>query len=112
MTTTQLRLMALRVTYGFQPDLLATQITGWYANSSPAVMLREIEIYEAALAALVGDLNGDGVVNGIDLSVLGAHWQSVGGPADGDLNGDGVVDDGVDLSLLGSQLAGGRLLRP
>jgi hypothetical protein len=46
----------------------------------------------------VGDLNGDGVVDGADLGILLSNW----GPCDGcpaDLNGDGVVD-GADLGIL------------
>ena len=43
----------------------------------------------------LGDLNGDGDVNGGDLGLLLATW----GGAGGDLNGDGVTDGG-DLGLL------------
>jgi hypothetical protein len=45
--------------------------------------------------AIVGDLNGDGVVDGADLGILLSEW---GGPG-ADLNGDGVVD-GADLGIL------------
>ena len=44
-----------------------------------------------------GDLNGDGVVNGADLSILLAAWGSDDPVAD--LDGNGVVD-GADLALL------------
>lgn len=50
---------------------------------------------------IVGDLNSDGIVDGLDLSVLGSNWQRHGLRADGDLNNDGTVD-GVDLSMLGA----------
>ncbi|HMN95823.1 MAG TPA: hypothetical protein PKC43_11930 [Phycisphaerales bacterium] len=43
----------------------------------------------------VGDLNGDGVVDGADLGLLAGGW----GTAAGDLNGDGIVD-GADLGIL------------
>ncbi|MEE2681105.1 MAG: hypothetical protein VX641_01910 [Planctomycetota bacterium] len=46
---------------------------------------------------LVGDINGDGVVNGADLASLLAQWQDPGG--DADLNGDDIVD-GQDLTIL------------
>ena len=46
--------------------------------------------------ALVGDLNGDGVVDGGDLTILLGNWGSSGV---GDLNGDGIVD-GADLAIL------------
>jgi hypothetical protein len=44
----------------------------------------------------LGDLNGDGVVDGADLTILLGAWGSSG---PGDLNGDGLVD-GADLALL------------
>jgi hypothetical protein len=42
------------------------------------------------------DLNGDGIVNGIDLGLLLGNW---GGTGLGDLNGDGTVN-GADLGIL------------
>ena len=48
-----------------------------------------------------GDINHDGLVNGVDLSLLGSNWQTSVLGVGGDLNGDGMVN-GVDLSLLGS----------
>lgn len=47
---------------------------------------------------VVGDLNGDGIVNGADLAILLGAW----GPCEGcpaDLDGNGVVD-GADLAIL------------
>ena len=43
-----------------------------------------------------GDLNGDGVVDGADLTILLGAWGTTG---PGDINGDGLVD-GADLALL------------
>ncbi len=43
-----------------------------------------------------GDLNGDGVVNGIDLGILLGAWGARGAA---DLNADGVVN-GIDLGIL------------
>jgi hypothetical protein len=45
---------------------------------------------------LVGDLNGDGMVNGADLGLLLGNW---GGSGLGDLDGNGIVG-GADLSIL------------
>ncbi|MBC23288.1 MAG: hypothetical protein CMJ32_05160 [Phycisphaerae bacterium] len=42
------------------------------------------------------DLNGDGVVDGVDLAILLGNW---GGTGLGDINCDGVID-GADLALL------------
>jgi membrane-associated phospholipid phosphatase len=46
---------------------------------------------------LLGDLDGDGVVDGADLGELLAAWDEHGSEAD--LNGDGIVD-GADLGVL------------
>lgn len=45
---------------------------------------------------VLGDLDGDGVVNGADLALLLVNF---GGSGAGDLNGDGAVD-GADLAIL------------
>ncbi|MSR69546.1 MAG: hypothetical protein EXS17_04290 [Phycisphaerales bacterium] len=47
-------------------------------------------------AANPADFNGDGLVNGVDLSILLGNWA---GSGQGDANGDGVVN-GTDLSVL------------
>lgn len=48
-----------------------------------------------------GDLNGDGVVDGLDLLILLQNWGDCPDPQDcvADLNGDGIVD-GLDLLIL------------
>jgi len=49
---------------------------------------------------LVADINGDGVVNVFDLSILLSHWGATSASyAQGDLNGDGVINV-FDLSIL------------
>ena len=50
----------------------------------------------ARSAANPADLNGDGVVNATDLSLLLNNW---GGAGVGDINADGVVN-ASDLALL------------
>ena len=47
--------------------------------------------------ALQGDVNGDCIVNGTDLSIVLGFWGSAG--PSGDANGDGTVD-GTDLSIV------------
>lgn len=49
-----------------------------------------------AAEAPAGDLNGDGLVNGIDLATLLSQW---GGSGSGDLDGDGTIGGG-DLATL------------
>jgi hypothetical protein len=48
-----------------------------------------------------GDANGDGKVNGLDVSVIAGHWQQhvTGGANVGDFNGDGIVN-ALDVSVL------------
>jgi len=54
----------------------------------------------AAVATLVGDVNGDGIVNQLDLNIINGHWQATGvGFANGDINGDGIVNQ-LDLNLV------------
>lgn len=51
---------------------------------------------------LVGDLNGDGVIDGADLGLLLAQWgvcPESAEPCEGDLDGNGEVD-GADLGVL------------
>jgi hypothetical protein len=50
-----------------------------------------------------GDLNGDGVVNGLDLAILAANWLQNVPPANAnaDIYGDGVIN-GLDLAILAS----------
>ena len=43
------------------------------------------------------DLNGDGIVNGADLTILLSEWGQSGVP--GDIDGSGAVD-GADLTIL------------
>ncbi|HMN97495.1 MAG TPA: hypothetical protein PKC90_13560 [Phycisphaerales bacterium] len=53
-------------------------------------------IYLPPAPPIIGDLNGDGIVDGADLGLLLDEWGTDG---PGDLNGDGVVD-GADLGIL------------
>jgi hypothetical protein len=49
---------------------------------------------------VIGDLNGDGIVDGSDLAALLGAWGTCpGSPCPADLNGDGTVD-GSDLAAL------------
>ena len=48
---------------------------------------------------LVGDLDGNGTVNGADLGLLLAGWGACGTPCPADLDGNGQVN-GADLGLL------------
>jgi hypothetical protein len=64
-----------------------------FGKSAPV----DMDVVSLALTPSVpADLNGDGVVDGIDLGILLSGWGSAGA---GDLSGDGVVD-GIDLGIL------------
>ncbi len=53
------------------------------------------------VASLPGDVNHDGVVNGLDISDVASHWLKSGTNIEGDANHDGVVN-GLDISLIAS----------
>jgi hypothetical protein len=48
---------------------------------------------------VIGDLDGNRVVNGADLGLMLAGWGTCGTPCPGDLNGDNVIN-GADLGTL------------
>jgi hypothetical protein len=54
--------------------------------------------YACDLKLLGGDLNGDGIIDILDLALVSAHFRSAGPAAD--VNADGWVDL-YDLTLLG-----------
>lgn len=59
------------------------------------------------IGGIIGDLNGDGIVDTTDLGILLGGFGCMGMSCDGDINGDGVVDT-TDLGLLlGNFGAGG-----
>lgn len=86
------------------------------APASSQLHLRDVEMYDHngnpitptssdgfASFVICADLNGDGHVNGLDLSILASHFlMSVGNPnylAIADLNNDGSIN-GLDLAIL------------
>lgn len=91
---TQLDLSALTSRFGMtvQPGLEALDM-----NGDALLSAADFGPMLAAKLGTVGDLNGDGAVNGADLAlVLGAWGES---PSAADLNGDGAVN-GADLAIL------------
>lgn len=57
---------------------------------------------EFIVPAVLGDLDGDGCVDGSDLGILLADWGAEANPSPADLDGSGGVDGG-DLGILLSQ---------
>ncbi|MES1213311.1 MAG: dockerin type I domain-containing protein [Singulisphaera sp.] len=70
--------------HSYQWQVQASDNNGPLAQASNSIAF-------SVRAALVGDVNGDGIVNGQDLALLAANWLS-SGPV-GDLNGDGIVNN-------------------
>ena len=68
-----------------------------HGKSAPALMdSAEIMLTAADHSSKPADLNGDGVVSGIDLATLLSNW---GGSGAGDINGDGIIS-GPDLAAI------------
>ncbi len=70
-----------------------------YVRIFPAGVVDNIQTYTITFIftpAILGDLNGDGIVDGTDLGIMLGQW---GGPGSADLNNSGAVD-GTDLGLL------------
>jgi hypothetical protein len=61
-----------------------------------------------AIALLTGDVNGDQIVNQLDLNVVFGNWLSTGASlAQGDANGDGVINQLDINTITGNWLATG-----
>jgi len=57
----------------------------------------EVETLGEVSDDCIGDLNGDGVINGAEISIVLGAWST--GNSYADINGDGVVD-GADLAMI------------
>lgn len=69
------------------------QWTGWGCLDAGAAL-------ETVLSMTVeGDLNGDGSVNGADITIIFSYWGECPSDCPADINGDGSVD-GADLTIL------------
>lgn len=66
------------------------------AGSLVEAAIDDVKIVNIGCSSVIGDINGDGLVNGFDLATLLSQW---GGPGSGDLNGDQIVG-GSDLAFL------------
>ena len=105
---TECESMSLRHLFEFSP-VLASGIrlvvpTVWTQNSGIATAIDELEVY--GVVPIAGDANGDGKVDGSDVTILAGNWQYGVGSSEetatwsmGDFNGDGQVD-GSDVTIL------------
>lgn len=74
-------------------DNLSDQVSGPYANGGGN------SVTTTCGGVCVGDVNGDGRVNGADLALVIASWGICPAPCPTDLNGDGIVN-GTDLAMI------------
>ena len=58
-------------------------------------------VIATAISNLIGDVNGDAIVNGQDLALVSSNWLKTGPNMAGDVNGDGIVN-GQDLAFVSS----------
>ena len=95
---------ATQPTPGFQRYTLPAQFQqqeGLDPNDLYAVGFKLLGVpYSGGEPPILGDLNGDGIVNGADLAILLGCWGTVTNPActPADLNADGAVN-GADLAV-------------
>ena len=95
---------ATQPTPGFQRYTLPAQYQqqeGLDPNDLYAVGFKLLGVpYSGGEPPILGDLNGDGIVNGADLAILLGCWGTVTNPActPADLNADGAVN-GADLAV-------------
>jgi peptidoglycan/xylan/chitin deacetylase (PgdA/CDA1 family) len=70
------------------------------ANSGVKAYVDNFQWFSESPSAKAGDVNGDNLINALDLSLIAANWNHTGVTrAQGDLNGDGIVN-ALDLSIL------------
>ncbi len=89
----------------FPGQLWGTSVFGDLTYSADLSVYRT-EIYQAM--ALPGDVNFDGVVNGLDLAIVASQWSKTGAGAStmaGDANHDGIVN-GLDVAYVVSHWTG------
>lgn len=71
-------------------------ISGTFADGSSTTVGSSTLVMNGVPVPIIGDINGDGVVNGFDLGLLLSGW---GQPGPTDLNNDGTTN-GFDLGVL------------
>ena len=77
-------------------------LTGTFSSVTPGYTVDYSHAGQIRVDAsfVPGDVNHDGVVNGLDISLISSNWLATGANQ-ADANGDGVVN-GLDISLISS----------
>jgi hypothetical protein len=76
---------------------LPTGFTFKLDESTPGKV--DLDVIQSSV--LPGDVNHDGIVNGLDINLVASHWLNAGVGIPGDANGDGVVN-GLDINSIAS----------
>ncbi len=96
-----------RLTLGQTPGTNTVRAT---ATGIASFVMFNIPATEGTTARIVGDVNGDGVVNVLDLITIVSHFDQTG-PNSADVNGDGIVNL-LDLVLVAGALEDGAAAAP
>ena len=77
-------------------------LTGTFSSVTPGYTVDYSHAGQIRVDAsfVPGDVNHDGVVNGLDISLISSNWLATGANQ-ADANGDGVVN-GLDIALISS----------
>jgi hypothetical protein len=88
---------------GQTSDLLVVYTNSQVFTASTALVSdgSGIKVDTYATPALPGDVNFDGVVNGLDISLVSSNWLQSGNNLPGDANFDGVIN-GLDIAVISS----------
>lgn len=90
--------------------LFGVTYSGTYALRNTAICQSSTPLFQGAwtdlggndfnaICSCFGDIDGDGIIGGSDLSIVLSGWQSGPGANEGDLSGDGETD-AVDMALI------------
>ena len=98
--------------YRARPDALGYQAEAWGMSGYQDGMGYDVGVPEASAlgtpghpqSSLMGDVNGDGTVNILDLVFVASHFDATDAP-DADVNGDGTVNI-QDLVMVANRLGG------
>ena len=89
-------------------DIAVALALAAYVGAEEFETVKAISYVTVKAAYTLGDFNGDGLIDVVDLSILKKHvagLETLANPAMGDMNGDGETEV-ADLAILKKQVAG------